>query len=501
MSRLPYQKVYLPSLVEAKRRDGTSVYRTGDVRMWRQSILRYKPENGLRILVFGASASAGLGFGPNVAFARQFEDMLVEAYPDRVVEVLNLSIVALPAGSVKTLLADAARRYDPDLLIVYSGNNEFMEIHAEKYQQLRGGYLSWLREHLMGLHLAQWLEEAVAGPARVPSLADQDVLRADVRQAERTIIHDVEIAPRERAAIMDAYRGHLEDMSRAASENGVPVVLSTVASNWRWRGPKDLPDDWLDDIVSGGGAPGIDRPRQALAVIDERVLAAEPNEVSGWLYHRALVHEALGNREQAREDFIAAKDADPHLRRALSAGNEAVRSVSRAAGIPVVDIEAFLSSRTEAGTIGFEVFYDNVHFTPQGALLVAAEYFRSLQSDGLLPEAPGFSVDRFVAKRLAEMQSWEEDAIDLRKWVGFGYDHGAIALRDPWKYDRLASKLDSRIEANPEDWRALAYRGNLFAHRVGGASHAARDYEAALRIRDDPELRENLERVDFDNGR
>ena len=109
-----------------------------------------------------------------------------------------------------------------------------------------------------------------------------------------------------------------------------------------------------------------------------------------------------------------------------------------------------------------------------------------------MPATPGFSVARFVSGRRAEMQAWEEDAIDLRDWVGFGFDKGALALRDPWKYDRLMAELDRRIAADPGDWRALAYRGNIFAHRVGGASRAIRDYEAALEIRDDPVLRENL---------
>ncbi len=67
----------------------------GDVRLPYQTIRQDKPENALRIFTFGGSATAGLGYSPNVTFARHLERLLEMAQPDRVVEVVNLGIVAL----------------------------------------------------------------------------------------------------------------------------------------------------------------------------------------------------------------------------------------------------------------------------------------------------------------------------------------------------------------------------------------------------------------------
>ena len=180
-----------------------------------------------------------------------------------------------------------------------------------------------------------------------------------------------------------------------------------------------------------------------------------------------MVHEALGDLASARSDYKAAKDADPHLRRALGAGNERVRAVASEAGVPLADIEALLAADAASGVIGFESFYDNVHITPEGALLVAAELFRVMQAEGLLPPTPKFSVLGWLARE-AERRG-ELDALSAGDWMGFGFDRSRIALRDPWKYDRLKDELDTRIAADPTDWRALAYRGNIFVHRIGGA--------------------------------
>jgi tetratricopeptide (TPR) repeat protein len=491
MSRLPYQQVYLPSLLPATGPDGEALLRTGDVRMWRQQIRAEKPEAGLRVLVFGASASAGLGFSPNAAFARPLERILQEALPGRRVEVLNLSIVALPAKSVKQLLDDAAHRYDPDVLIVYSGNNEFMEIHAERYQELRGGFASRLRDRLMGLHLARFLVRLFEGPVQAPSLAQQDVSQADVRQAERTIIQEVEIGEDERGRIIDEYEGHLREMVASARSTETPIVLATVASNWRWRGLRDLADGWAREEAGTGSEEREAVLLRARAKLSARIPTASQEERAEALYRRAVVHEALGDLASARSDYKAAKDADPHLRRALGAGNERVRAVASEAGVPLADIEALLAADAASGVIGFESFYDNVHFTPEGALLVAAELFRVMQAEGLLPPTPKFSVLGWLARE-AERRG-ELDALSAGDWMGFGFDRSRIALRDPWKYDRLKDELDTRIAADPTDWRALAYRGNIFVHRIGGAAAAREDYAAALKIEDNAEVRANSE--------
>ena len=57
------------------RPDGTPTWRTWDPRLPFQAVPREKAPNALRVFVFGGSATAGLGYSPNVTFARRLEDL------------------------------------------------------------------------------------------------------------------------------------------------------------------------------------------------------------------------------------------------------------------------------------------------------------------------------------------------------------------------------------------------------------------------------------------
>lgn len=490
-SRLAYQRVYPPVMEPADR-----YLRTADRRLPHQVILAEKPSDALRVVVFGASATAGLGFGPNVTFARELERMLVAAYPDRSVEVLNLGIVAVPSSAVERLVEDACRHYEPDALVVYAGNNEFMEIHSAKYSEFQATAATRLRDWLLGLHIARVLNDAILGGQRGPSLAEQAAAQAGVRAAERTIIRDIEISDAEIDEILDAYERNLEGMVEVARESGKNLLIATVASNWRWRGREDLPPSWLDELLGEPGDPTPERYRAAIAAATEQLESAPRNERHALLYRRATAAEALGDLEAARADFRAALNADPHLRRALDAGNERVRAVAMRSGVPVVDVVQRLSEQAAGGIIGFDEFYDNVHFTPRGAVSVAAIVFDALLSAGFLPPAPDFDASAFAAERIALVEQRSEDPFELTEWMGFGFDPAQIAERDPWKYDRLLHELDERIAAHPEDVAALVYRGNIHYFKLGGAKQAEQDYRAALELSGgDPRIEANLERL------
>ena len=81
-----------------------------------------KLENTYRIFVFGASAAQGV---PDSAysFSRILEVMLSEQYPGVNFEVINTATTAINSHVVVKIAKDCAQ-YEPDLFIVYLGNNE-----------------------------------------------------------------------------------------------------------------------------------------------------------------------------------------------------------------------------------------------------------------------------------------------------------------------------------------------------------------------------------------
>ena len=476
-SRLAYQRLVLPALAPDERPDGTPVWRTADPRLAFRTLAREKPPELLRVVAFGGSATAGLGYSPNGSFPAYLEGMLRAALPGRPVEVLNLGIVAVSSKQVQALVAETCARYEPDALIVYSGNNEYLELHAARYAAARAGPLGGLGASLARMHLARLLRgRRGAVDGRAPDGNEEQLLR--LSQAE--ILQEIELGEDEVRAAFDGYEQNLTRMAHAAREAGVPLVLCTVASNWRWRGRRDLPEGWLAELAG----PGSDEPaalrERARGRLEERLAAAGPKERHELLHRRASLAELEGRHADAARDFRAAMNADPHLRRALDAQNERVAGVSRREGTLLLDVVELLRGTAEHGIVGFDEFYDYVHPTPRGALAIAGGLLRTLAEHGVVTPVPGFDPAAHAREALADLEARASDYPEVARFLGFGFDPGLIADRDLWKYERMLAGLDELLARDPANVLARVFRANARSFRLDGAAGAAEDYRAAL---------------------
>jgi len=495
-SRLPFQQVDLPVLEPGTRADGTEIWRTRDPRHSYQSLPRAAGAPALRVFTFGASATAGLGFSPNVTFSRGLERMLETAYPDRASVVVNLGIVGISSEQVKRLVADVCGRYAPDLLVIYSGNNEFLELHAEKYAEAHATFASRALDLLMDTRLYRVTRRLLRRDERDPSLARRKLSRDDFELAQRTLLQEVEITPEEILGVVDRYEANLEEMVGTAQESGTPIVLMTVGSNWRWLGREDLPAGWLDELLGDEAPPSRERWERASRVLDEKLEASAGADRSGWLFRRATVSEALGDLGAARAQYRAAVNEDRHLRRALDAMNDRVRTVATRSGATLVDTASQIARSAERDILGFDEFFDHVHFTPRGAEIAAAALFEGVREAGVVTAARDYDAAAYLSKRLASLAGRERDALDATEWMGLGFDPGHVPDRDLWKYDRMVLGLDAHVEDPGERVRALVYRGNASSFRIDGARAAERDYRAALaEDAADPAIRANLNRL------
>src|SRR5580698_5313278 len=93
-----------------------------DLRPLNIRVAAHKAPNTVRIVVLGESAAQGVPV-PSFAFAPQLRAQLRSRYPGRQFEVINTGIVAINSHVVYQIAREMAR-YEPDLFLVYMGNNE-----------------------------------------------------------------------------------------------------------------------------------------------------------------------------------------------------------------------------------------------------------------------------------------------------------------------------------------------------------------------------------------
>lgn len=481
-SKLRYQQVYPPMLSPGKRPDGVPALVTNDMRIPWQSVLADKPAGGLRVVAVGGSATAGLGFSPNVSFSRELERMLRAACPDRPIELLNLGVVALDSAQVRWVVDDVCRNAEPDVLLIYCGNNEFLELHAQKFLEAQGPAETGLADLLGDTNLYRSLGGLSRMAGRGRDVTVSDMAKAQARVSETEMVAVVQVSSAEHAAVIDAYETNLRAMIDSAERAGTGVVLMTVASNWEWGGRDDLPAGWIDELLGGRSPAGPADLETALARVDERLAAADDRDRSAWRFKRGRLLGRLGRWEPARDELRASMNEDLRLRRALDVQADRVRALAAERDVPCLDTIAMLAAADEHGIVGSRVFYDYVHFTPEGCARVAAALFDVLSSEEWVQPAPGFDAGAWLDDELAWFDGLQVDPLDVGRWLGVCDELGRIHDRDLWKHVAAMDALDAHLSAHPDDVQALVWRANADFFRLGGRADAERGYERALTL-------------------
>jgi hypothetical protein len=99
-----------------------------------QRFLKSKPAGAYRIFCLGGSTTAGRPYDDDTSFCGWMRELLPEAEPNKDWEVINAGGVSYASYRVSALLEHLVR-YDPDMFVIYTGHNEFLE--EQTYRELR----------------------------------------------------------------------------------------------------------------------------------------------------------------------------------------------------------------------------------------------------------------------------------------------------------------------------------------------------------------------------
>ncbi len=335
-----------------------------------QSFLRKKPDGVCRILFLGGSATWG------GELARPGEDgypgltaaLLARGRPGTRVESINCGGISYASYRLVGVLEECLA-YEPDVIVVMSGNNEFIEPrHYGPIVEKSTTRLLWhdLRLGQLLRSLAEFLApraEAIRG--------DQVVLGDDIE--ERYIVRTDE----ERRLTLRHYERNLLRMVELAQSARIPIVLLTVPSNVRDFSPirteayggltREVVSLRLEAVLAHFEAK---RYEECLEACERELELAEPRPAA-FCYVKAAALEALDRREEAIRWFVEARDNDAFPHRAPTAFNDMVRAISNEPGATLVDAEKLLFDASPRGIPGNELFADQCHPNENGHRLIA----------------------------------------------------------------------------------------------------------------------------------
>jgi len=336
-----------------------------------------KPKGTYRIFVLGESAAMG-DPDPAYAFSRYLEVMLKERYPGMNFEVANTGSVAINSH-VLLPIAEGLSKLQPDLFIIYSGNNEVV-----------GPYGPGTALTSSGMMLPVIRASIFARSTRTGQLLTKlGTPRKEWGGMEMFLGKQVPGSSPLLRQTYDNFESNLRGTVKVGQRVGARVLISTVATNLKDCAPfasshrqglsaQDL-RSW-ESLVEQGVAQesaraygdALELYRSALKIDDH--YAELEFRIARCLW---MVEDFRG----AKEHFQRARDLDTLRFRADSRINEINRSVaSRIAGVELVDADTIFSQASPHGTTGSELVYEHVHLTPEGNYLLAKSMFLQIGS-------------------------------------------------------------------------------------------------------------------------
>lgn len=339
-----------------------------------------KPAGEKRVVCVGGSAVAGMPFYKPGAFPFLLELAAQEADTYGGFRVINAGVEGYTSFEVLEVVREVLR-FDPDLLIVYMGNNDFYSTGAGR------GVGPWGRA-INRIELAAWR-------TRLYKLISSITLRtggggtehpSGGRDLDSMLRHHQLIKEgMERAGVDDEhrrrvdywYRRNLEEIIRMAQSSGVEVLLCTVPVNLSGY----LPNDPAGFEVKMEGCSGT-------GDCGSMAEGEGPDAITA--FRKGCCAMQSGDMESARAYFQRAVDLDPNPFRASSAINRAIRDAAGGPGVMLADVEAAFSRAAKNGIPGDDLFLEHVHPTLEGHGITALTILEALVSSGFVKGEAGW---------------------------------------------------------------------------------------------------------------
>ncbi|MEE9606844.1 MAG: tetratricopeptide repeat protein [Myxococcota bacterium] len=484
-----------------------------------QRFPKEKSPAAYRIFCVGGSTTYGRPYRDSTSFCGWLRALLPVADPSRTWQVINAGGISYASYRVAAVMEELAG-YAPDLFIIYSAHNEFLERRTYGSILDSPPLLLELRRLLNHTRTYTGMKRLAAAALRRPAAPspEKQVLPGEVDatldgavglwaytrddvQKQRTISH---------------YRFNLRRTIHTAESAGAEVLLVVPASNLRHCTPFKsehsagiAPSErhrWRVAFELARQHQAEARPDEALSALEE---AAEIDERrADFHYLRAQALYDLGRFAEAREAFERARDEDVCPLRALTEMVGVVEEVAAEEDVPIVDFASFVADRSSHAIAGEELFLDHVHPTIEVHRLLALQMIAALVKMGIVEPQASWNEQAIGAvtrsvKAGIDRRAHGRALTNLARVLGWARKHEEayrVALRalefvrnsDTFtqagmnalmlkKTDEAIAYYSEAVSMNPRNFTALNGLGNALMYQ-GRVDEAIPHLNRALRI-------------------
>lgn len=407
-----------------------------------ESFAAEKPPGSRRIFVLGGSTVQGRPYATETSFTTWLRLRLQAASPETQFEVVNCGGVSYASYRLAKILSEVLP-HQPDLIVIYSGHNEFLE--DREYTQVRevGPVRRRIATAASKIRLVTWIREQLK-PASRPAtvLAGEVDTRLDHPGGLDRYVRD----PAWRAGVEIHFSETLQSMIEASAAAHIPVVLCVPASEL-----VNTPPFKVASIFESSD-PRADRfdahwnqATESAATVAQRLAACDAclrldPDHAGANYIAGRLKYEKGETDEARRLLRNARDLDVCPLRATTSIVESVVSLAHQHGLPMIATESLLDQRNREGIrlpdgiSDPEFFLDHVHPSIAGHQLIGRALFDEIVGLGwfAMSEQAEQRYERSAQKHLdslgdAYYARGSQRLEGLRRWAA---GRGGIQLTD-----------------------------------------------------------------------
>lgn len=358
-----------------------------------------KSANTFRIFALGGSTTQGEPYSTETAFPEWLRLSLQAATRDDAqhVEVINCGGLSYASYRVLAILREVLN-YQPDLIVIYTGHNEYLEYRTYAGYREPNTTQQWLAlvGNLRTVQLTRQLTGQIAGRSDA-LLEDRTELKSEV---DALLDYQGGLADYHRGAawyqpIPAHFRWNLARMIEACQLKSVPVVLVRPVSNLVDCPPMKFE---LEPQLSTQDCERFEHlwsgAREADATLTqslEQVTAAlkiDPQH-AGANYLLGQLQFSAGDFVEALDSLRRAKDYDVCPLRAPTAIGDAVTELAVEYHVPLLDAEALFAERSPDGLVGQRWLVDHIHPNLDGHQLLGQELAQLCFDHGIVPAPVG----------------------------------------------------------------------------------------------------------------
>lgn len=383
-----------------------------------------KDVNEFRIFCVGGSTVQGRPFSIETAFSKWLELSLSATDKSKDWKVVNCGGVSYASYRLAPIV-DEILGYEPDLIVVYTGQNEFLE--DREYASIRqtAPWIARTHERLSASRSYSFLRQQFVSTKNTAADTDHLPTEVEARLDYQGGLDKYEQDDLWKQNVVTHFEHNLQRMVTAAQAKNVPIIMMNPVCNIKDVAPfKSVSDSSLSS-----------QEIQKLSV-SERIAKLEsllPNNARNADLHFKLGQAYLlsNNIDQAKTHFLAAKEEDICPLRATEPIYAAIANVQNKFAVPLVDVRDFFESQTSDRLPGHESLVDHVHPTIRGHQQIAGLLLEEMKRQQLVTgtvdaaqqatlfaqhlESLDFSYFQRAKDRLSGLQRWAEGRVTHEK--------------------------------------------------------------------------------------